>query len=273
MVERRQRLRQIGSVGARFDAQRRLPHCGQHVLRIDQGANPRLQPQPLQAGSGQQDAGIPPFVELAQPGVEIAAQRFDAQLRKTRPDLRLPPQAGRAHHRARGHVGQAGMAAAHPGVARILAFHHGSERKPRRQIHRHILQRMHRQIGEALLHCHFEFLDEQPLAADLRQRPVENLVALGGHAENAHLASGIERLQQIAHVLGLPQGKAAFARGDDEGLRRSERGGSHVQILGVHRSLHAAFHFHILKRRFRRTAATQIASRCGRASCFSVWVR
>ncbi len=50
---------------------------------------------------------------------------------------------------------------------------------------------MHGKVGAAFRHRHFEFLDEQPLAADLGERPVEDLVAPGGHAENDNLAARV----------------------------------------------------------------------------------
>ena len=63
----------------------------------------------------------------------------------------------------------------------------------------------------------FQFLDEQALAADLRQRAVEDLVTARRHAEQLD-AQPEALLQQVAHVFGLPEGKAAFAGGDDEGF-------------------------------------------------------
>jgi hypothetical protein len=43
---------------------------------------------------------------------------------------------------------------------------------------------MHGKVSLAFLHRDFEFLDEQALAADFGERPIEDLIALGGHAEN-----------------------------------------------------------------------------------------
>ena len=36
---------------------------------------------------------------------------------------------------------------------------------------------MHGEVGAAVLHRNLEFLDEEPLAADLLQTAIENLVA------------------------------------------------------------------------------------------------
>ena len=77
---------------------------------------------------------------------------------------------------------------------------------------------MHRQVGAALFQRGFQLLDEQALAADLGQRAVEDLVAARGHAQQFDLQAEA-LLQQVAHMFGLPQGQAAFAGGDDGGVR------------------------------------------------------
>ncbi|MPM74814.1 hypothetical protein SDC9_121803 [bioreactor metagenome] len=71
---------------------------------------------------------------------------------------------------------------------------------------------MHGQIGTAFFQRQFQLLHEQALAADLGERAIQNLVTLGGHAQQPDAVAA--RLQQRLHVLGLPHGQAAFARGD-----------------------------------------------------------
>jgi hypothetical protein len=46
---------------------------------------------------------------------------------------------------------------------------------------------MHGQIGAALQHRHLQFLQEQALAADRRQRLIENFVAACGQRHQFHL--------------------------------------------------------------------------------------
>ena len=74
---------------------------------------------------------------------------------------------------------------------------------------------MHCQVGAAFLEGGLEFLDEQSLAADLGQCAVENLVAARGHAEQVHGAAQA-LCEQVANMLCLPQGEAAFAGGDGQ---------------------------------------------------------
>jgi hypothetical protein len=73
---------------------------------------------------------------------------------------------------------------------------------------------MNRQVGTPFLKSNFKLFDKQALAADFAQRPIQDLVALGGHAQDVHLAA--LRTQQVLHVMGLPQGKTAFTGGDGE---------------------------------------------------------
>jgi len=89
---------------------------------------------------------------------------------------------------------------------------------------------MHREIGAAVEQGGFEFLDEQALAAHLGQGAVQDLVAARGQRQQLDAARRVARAQQIAHMLGLPQGKPAGARGDGQAfysghVRASEKAG------------------------------------------------
>ena len=74
---------------------------------------------------------------------------------------------------------------------------------------------MHREIGAAVFERGFELLDEQALAANFAQGAVQDLVALGGHAQQFHLPAQA-RLEQGLDMLGLPQRQAALAGGDND---------------------------------------------------------
>jgi hypothetical protein len=174
----------------------------------------RLQAQALQAGSRQHDGVVLAFVKLAQAGVEVAAQRLNAQIRTRRAQQGHTAQAGGADHGALRQGRQAGVLRRDKGIARIFALHHAGQRKPFGQVHRHILERVHGQISPPLFQRHFQLLDEQPLAANLAQGAVENLVALGRHAQQRDFVPLLR--QQGFDMLGLPQGKTAFSGGNGE---------------------------------------------------------
>ena len=77
---------------------------------------------------------------------------------------------------------------------------------------------MHRQVGTAVGQGGLQFLDEQALAADLAERAIQNLVALGGHAQELDLPAQLT-LEQGLDMFGLPQGQAAFTGGNDDFFR------------------------------------------------------
>lgn len=69
---------------------------------------------------------------------------------------------------------------------------------------------MHRDVGGAFEQGGFQFLDEQALAADLRQRCVEQLVAATGHRQQGDGQAGMRLFQARLDVFGLPQGEALW---------------------------------------------------------------
>ena len=99
----------------------------------------------------------------------------------TRRRLEVPTQApcGRSCRRAK-----RGLTKASRGSSRSST---AAEHEAGRQLHRHVLQRMHGQVRAAVFERRLQFLDEQALAADLGQRAVEDLVAARGHAEQFDL--------------------------------------------------------------------------------------
>ncbi len=63
------------------------------------------------------------------------------------------------------------------------------------------------------MHCarqqlHFEFLGEEALAADFRQRLVEDFVALGGDDFFLAFQIRVKVFQSVYHPLGLPAGES-----------------------------------------------------------------
>ena len=115
---------------------------------------------------------------------------------------------------AGGQVGQRRVVVADEGVGRVRARQDGRQLEARLQRGRHILERVHRDVRAAVLHRHFQLLEEQALAADGGQRAVEDLVAARGQRHQLHHESRMRLAQEDGHVLGLPQGQRALARGD-----------------------------------------------------------
>ena len=141
--------------------------------------------------AGQNDCVVLTSIQFAQTGVEVAAQALDHQLRVFGAQDGFAAQAGGADDGAGRQIIQRCIVVGNESIAGIFAGRDGGQHEAFRHHHRHVLHRMHGEVGLALLHRHFEFLDEQALAADFGERPVENLVALGGHAENDNFRAGI----------------------------------------------------------------------------------
>ncbi|MNN14774.1 hypothetical protein D3C81_1278540 [compost metagenome] len=172
MVERRQPCGQLGAAGWGLDAKRALPGSRQRRFNGDQRADAVIQAQALEPRGGQDDGAVFAAVKLAEPRVEVAAQRLDHQVRIAGAQQGLAAQAGGADHSAGRHLVERGEAVRNQCVARVFALHHRGQREAGGQFHRHILERMHRQVRAAFVHRELQFFDKQTLAADFRQRTV-----------------------------------------------------------------------------------------------------
>ena len=204
-----------------------MPSRRQRLRGLEDGADAIAQAQALEAGGGEHDGVVLAFVELAQARVEVAAQGFDAHVGAADGGQRLAQQhdaaqAGGAHHRAWGQIGQARRVRRHPGVARVLALHHAGEREALGQLHRDVLERVHGDVGAAIGERVLELFHEQALATHLGQRAVEDLIAQSRHAQQFDAVAA--RRQQGLHMVGLPQGEPALAGGDGDcqGRRHGE---------------------------------------------------
>ena len=223
MRQRRDRRDDVRAIRGAFDGERALPDRGQEVGGIEVHADALCHTETLQARSGKDHRVVLALVELAQAGVDVAAQYAHLDRGIALPQLRLAPQARRADHRLVRKVVHRGEAIADERVARVLALGDRRQREARGHFHRHVLQGMDGEVGFAGAHRRFDLLDEQSLAADRRERPVEDAVALGGHPGQHDLAPRIQRLQPVADVLRLPLRERGLAHGDDKAIRRRDR--------------------------------------------------
>ena len=196
----------------------RLGRRRQPVRRRQARADTRLQAQPLQAGTGQDDGVVLSGIQFGQAGVDVAAQVAQLQVRAACAQLRLAAQRGGADHRAGRQRIDAVKIVADEGVGRIGALQHRRQAEARLQLHRHVLERVHGAVGLTALHCQLQLLQEQALAADGRQRAVQLLVATGAHRHQHHLQSGMGRAQAGGDMFALPQGERALAGGDAQGF-------------------------------------------------------
>ena len=165
------------------------------------------------------------LIQLSQARLYVAAQGFDVKMRKARAQLAFTPQAGGADHAGPRQALQIAIVVGHERVSRILALCDGGDAESSLQVHRHILHRMHRDVCLPGIECEFEFLDEQPLASDFRERGAEHAIALGSHAKQLRLQRRIERLQPCFDMARLPHRQCAFARGNGDSGGMIQGGG------------------------------------------------
>lgn len=191
VVQRCEPRGDVVAVRSDFDAERALARGGRARVDVEQRADPRFEAEALQAGGRQDDRRVIAAIELRQARVEAGAQRQHVQVRVARAQHRLAAQARRADHGAGRQRVERRVVVRHERIARVLALHDRGKREAFRQRHRHVLQRMHGEIGSAVGQRGLQFLHEQALAADLRQRAIENLVAARRHSEDFHVTSWI----------------------------------------------------------------------------------
>src|SRR5262249_6410480 len=107
-------------------------------------------------------------------------------------------------------------ARADPRVPGVLALRHRGEHQARRKGAGDVLEAVHREICPAIEQRRLDLLHEESLAADARQRAVQNAVAFGGQLDQRHLESGPRGREQARHVVRLPEREWALAGRDAE---------------------------------------------------------
>ena len=152
-------------------------------------------------------------VELAEPRFDVAAQNDDLDVGSLVAELALPPLARRADARASRQRGDRFMTRGNESIARVAALERGADREPRREFARHVLHRVHRDLGVPGPQGLLELLDEEALAARVRKASLDP-VALRDDRHEADDEAGVGSRQARGHVFGLPEGKPAPSRRD-----------------------------------------------------------
>ncbi len=185
------------------------------------------QAEAAEAGRGEHDCVEVAGVELAQARVEVAAQAREAREREQALDLRDPAHAAGAEPRRlaehRDHRVDGGRLGEfrrgrrqHDGIERIFAGQRRGDREALGQDRRHVLGAVHGEIDPGGQQRVLDFLHEQALAADLRQRAVGLAVALG--PDDDEFAGGAAGGGDAGGGLaGLPERQLAAARAEPKG--------------------------------------------------------
>ena len=203
-------------VGARLQRQRALADGGQHQLGRQALADARREPQPVQPRAGQDSRVDLAVGDLAQPGVDVAAQDLQLEIRAHGQDLTDPAQAGGADPAA-------GRQVAQRAPDRLTSASRGSARggmatsaNPSGRSGGHVLEAVHREIDLAGQQLLLDLLDPHPLAAELDHRSGLLAVTLGDHDLLFDHQNREQPAELRADVVGLPAGQRAAARADHD---------------------------------------------------------
>ncbi len=216
LVQRRQERARARVVAADLDPDRALRHGGQHLLRRQHRGGRAAHFETLEPGHGQERGIDLTLGQLAQAGLDVAAQRHHLDIGPRQQHLGLAAQRGGAHDRARRQRGQAVAAVREQGVARVLARQDGGDLQALGQPGRHVLHGVHRDVDAPLEQRLLDLLGEQALAADLGERAVLHRVAGGlddDDLDRRRLGQlAVHRGEARAHLTGLGERQGAAAR-------------------------------------------------------------
>ena len=189
--------------------------------------------QPLERGVRDDDRVEAFVVELAQAGLDVAAQPTEQQVGTSRGELRAPPDGTGADAPAGGDRIERG---ADERVARVGPFGNRGKDETRRVAGRQILGRVHREIGAVVEHGLLHFLHEHALAPDLVELGRLIGVALRLHEDVLDAAA-----EPGADALGLPAREPAPSRRDPKAIPSRQREGRTTRRARRRSSRHAAY--------------------------------
>src|SRR5690606_14093808 len=161
--------------------------------------------EPYQSRGCKNGGVILALIELAQTRLDIAAQRYDVEIGTRVSELRLAARARRSNSRPPGQLCERRVTIRDKCIARVGPRQHCSERHPRGQLAGHVRHRMDSDVRMPIEDRALELFDEKSLAADFRQRTVDDSLTLSCHRHEHDLELREARAQACSHVLGLPE--------------------------------------------------------------------
>jgi hypothetical protein len=122
MVQAGQNVKEVGSVFTNFDTNRTLASGGRHGFQRERVSDAILQTQSFEACTGEHNARVLTFVQLAQPGVQVASQGFNVDVGPQSLKQDRSSQAGSSDHRALRQALQALKVGGYPCIPWIFSF-------------------------------------------------------------------------------------------------------------------------------------------------------
>src|SRR5213078_1956771 len=195
--------------GTDLQRERALARLGQQLGGIEPQADLSPEPQPVEAGRGEHDRVQPALAALAQPRIDVPAERLDRQLWFEREQLRLAPDRRGADAHPRAYFRRSAER-----VARVLSRQIGADDKAFRVRRGHVLRRVDGDVDPPGQERFLDLLDEHAPRADLTERLRPVLVARGRDRHERDLDAVPAQL--LRRELGLRQGEAATPAADPQ---------------------------------------------------------
>jgi hypothetical protein len=193
----------MGVAGAAFNGERALSGCG----TTDIGREPLPQPfgllQPLQSGSGEHDGLHLAFRELAQTGVDVAAEFDVFEIGTLGAKLRLPAQTAGTNLGAGRQRRETGEVERDEGVARVDAGGNGGDGNRRCWFFGQVFQAVNGQVNAVFEQRLFNLLGKHALGADFGEGNVLDAVAGGADDFDGDFMAG--SAQRGCDVVCLPE--------------------------------------------------------------------
>mmetsp|Transcript_84 Transcript_84/g.278 ORF Transcript_84/g.278 Transcript_84/m.278 type:complete len:419 (+) Transcript_84:28-1284(+) len=216
---------------------------GEHLLQREHAGDLVLEVEPPKAGVRQQGRGHVPLLQLPQPALHVAPEVHHLEAGVLGQDLRPPPERRGADHAVLRQGGKAVADGRDEGVPDVLPGQVAGQHRAGGKVGWHVLHGVHRDVDPTVQQGLVHLLGEEALAANVRERLRQDLVA-GGlddlDLDGAVLRElGVALLEQIPRQVGLRQGERRPPRADlhQRGLPLGglgARSGSRAGLLGSH---------------------------------------
>src|SRR5215208_4343555 len=198
-----------------------LPRLGQQLVRLEASVDLGGETESLQPAGGEDDSVEPPLASLAEPRVDVPAQRLDRELGLEREQLRPSSDRGCTNAQSRSQLRDAAE-----GVARVLALEIGADNEAVGIRRRHVLRRMHRDVDPSGEQRFLELLHEDAARADLAARPSQ---LLGGDTrlrEGEPTAAGPDTNEHDTSTSGALSARTSSAAAEHARTRSEPEAGA-----------------------------------------------
>ena len=213
--------------GAGFEREGALAGGGADLVGREAGVDGFGAAEAVEAGGGEDEGITLAFGELAQAGVDVAANLDEADVGTEGEELGAATRAGGADGAVEGQRVQSPVGLADPDVAGVDPGRDGGQGELRGQGGGEILERVHGEVDAALGEGLFDLLDEDAFAVDDRGGRDEAglLHAVAGGADDFDLGGVAGGLEGGEDVVRLPEGELRSARANADGSSAGEVSG------------------------------------------------